>query len=219
MCAFKAVLFDLDGTLADTAPDLAAALNFVLVTENRPQLPLRAIRHVASDGALGLLTLGFGTDQQADLFQQRRELLLNYYANHVADQTTLFPGIEKLLQYLEKSKIPWGIVTNKPEKFTLALLQKLNLFDRAACVVSGDTLSERKPHPAPLLYAAKLLSLADGCCYVGDAERDIQAAKAANMFNVAACYGYLHPNIDVSAWQADKYVRTIDELFSFLANA
>jgi 2-phosphoglycolate phosphatase len=213
MRQFRALLFDLDGTLADTAPDLAAALNHVLVQENHQPLPLTTIRQVASDGARGLLQLGFGIGEQHTDFQRLRADLLTYYATHIADHTTLFTGMEDILHRLETLSIPWGIVTNKPKKLTIALLEKLQLLPRAACVISGDSLPERKPHPAPLIYAAELLSLPpQTCCYVGDAERDIQAAKAAGMVSIAALYGYLHPETAPITWQADIYVHNIDAL-------
>jgi N-acetyl-D-muramate 6-phosphate phosphatase len=209
----RALLFDLDGTLADTAPDLAAALNHVLLQENHQTLPLTTIRQVASDGARGLLQLGFGIDEQHADFQRLRTDFLTYYATHIADHTTLFSGMEDILHRLETLSIPWGIVTNKPQQLTRALLEKLQLLSRASCVISGDSLPERKPHPAPLLHAAKLLSLpAEACCYVGDAERDIQAAKAARMVSIAALYGYLHPEATPTTWQADIYVHNIDAL-------
>ena len=213
----SAILFDLDGTLADTAPDLAAALNYVREQESLLALPYETIRHVASDGARGLLQLGFDVEHTSPRFKTLREKLLAYYSEHVADQTMLFPHMDTMLQWLEEQHIPWGIVTNKPSKFTEALLKKLQLFTRTACIVSGDTLNQRKPHPAPLVHAAALLQCKpEQCCYVGDAERDIQAAKAANMYSIAALYGYIHQEVNPYLWHANAYTNTPYELLSFL---
>lgn len=213
MIKFKAVLFDLDGTLVDTAPDLAHALNYVLISQNKNPLSLSEIRPIASDGALGLLQLGFGIDKNNPEYISFREKLLQYYTDHIADDSRLFSGMENFLMRLESKKIPWGIVTNKPANLTEKLLKKLNLFDRTPCIVSGDTLSERKPHPAPLIYAAKILKISPtDCCYIGDAERDIQAAKAANMYAIAALYGYIHQDAKPELWQADQYISSSEDL-------
>lgn len=213
MRKFKAILFDLDGTLVDTAPDLAHALNHVLISQNKNTLSLSEIRPVASDGARGLLQLGFGIDEYDQKYVLFREKLLQYYENHIADDSRLFDGLENILLMLETKKIPWGIVTNKPANLTERLLKKLNLFDKTPCIVSGDTLAERKPHPAPLIYAAKLLDHSPiDCCYIGDAERDIQAAKAANMYSIAALYGYIHQDAQPELWQADQSIYSPEEL-------
>jgi len=214
---FKAVLFDLDGTLVDTSGDLAEALNFVLVSEKKPPLPASVIREVCSDGVKGLLQLAFQMDEKHPDYYFFRDKIVHYYFNHIHEKSFLFEGMQDVLITLEEKKIPWGIVTNKPAHLTHKLLEKLNLNARAACVVSGDTLPERKPHPAPLLYAAKLLNIEpSACCYVGDAERDIEAAKAANMYSVAALYGFLHSRIDPSLWMADAYIQAPGELLKIL---
>lgn len=214
---YEAVLFDLDGTLLDTAPDLAAALNHVLQRENKATLPLADIRHVASDGALGLIKLGFNINAEHPEYLKLKEKILAYYQSNIDQHSCLFLGMEKILDYCEENFIPWGIVTNKPGYLTERLLKKLRLLDKAQCVVSGDTLKQRKPDPAPLLYAAKLLNRTpERCCYVGDAERDIVAAKAANMTAVGALYGYIPSDIDPFSWNADAYVKTPLELMSIL---
>jgi 2-phosphoglycolate phosphatase len=214
---FKAVLFDLDGTLIDTAPDLANALNHVLISENKSPLSLSEIRPVASDGALGLLNLGFGIDNTNPKFEYLREKFVRYYKDHIEENSALFNGIENFLSNLEKKNISWGIVTNKPTHLTEKLLKKLNLFDRSAYTVCGDTLPERKPHPAPIIHAVKKLNLSiEDCCYVGDAERDIQAAKAANMYSIAALYGYINKSAEPKLWNADAYVYSPDELAEFI---
>lgn len=214
---FDAVLFDLDGTLLDTAPDLAGALNHVLESEKMPTLSLSDIRPVASDGAAGLIKKGFNITQEDSRYADLRERLLNYYHAHIHDYSCLFEGMESVLMHCEQQKIPWGIVTNKPGYLTDVLLKKLRLLNRANCVVSGDTLKLRKPYPDPLIYAAKLLKiLPEKCCYIGDAERDIVASKAANMFSIGALYGYIPKDIDPTAWCADVYVHSPQELFDII---
>lgn len=206
---FKGILFDLDGTLVDTAPDLAAALNSVLISENLSPLDFDQIRHVASDGAKGLLELGFNITERDSRFHDLRKRLLHYYTDHIAVRSVLFHGMGEILQLIESRHIPWGIVTNKPTALTQKLLHALNLDKRAHCVVCGDTLKERKPHPAPLLYAAELLHLSpEDCCYVGDAERDNEAAKAAHMPFILAMYGYLHEKIRPEDFQADYIIHS-----------
>ena len=214
---FKAVIFDLDGTLVDTAPDLAAALNYILITENLSPLDFDDIRHVASDGAKGLLGLGFHIDEKDAQYPELRKRFLHFYLGHVADRSVLFEGMGEILAMIESYQVPWGIVTNKPTNLTLKLLQALGLDKRIGCVVCGDTLKERKPHPEPLLYAAKLLNLKpEECCYVGDAERDIQSAKAANMTSILAAYGYLHESTNLHEFQADYIIQSPLDLRSVL---
>lgn len=214
---FKGVLFDLDGTLVDTSGDLAQALNVVLISENKAPLPTPVIREVCSDGVKGLLQLGFSMDKNHPDYYFFRDKMVHYYFNHIHEKSFLFEGMNDVLVNLEENKIPWGIVTNKPSHLTKKLLDKLNLTQRASCVVSGDTLPQQKPDPAPLLYAAKLLNVdALDCCYVGDAERDIQAARAANMYSIAALYGFLHANMNPKSWGANEYIQTPGELLKFL---
>lgn len=214
---FKAVLFDLDGTLVDTAPDLASALNYILVTHNRAPLDFDDIRHVASDGARGLIHLGFHINEKDPLFPELRNKLLHFYLNHVAERSVLFEGMEDILHFIESTHTPWGIVTNKPTNLTLKLLQALRLDKRTNCMVCGDTVKERKPHPEPLLYAAKLLNLdPKDCCYIGDAERDIEAAKAAKMTTIFASYGYVHKDIKPEVLGADYIIQSPLDLRNIL---
>ncbi|HEV2613182.1 MAG TPA: HAD-IA family hydrolase [Gammaproteobacteria bacterium] len=214
---FKAVIFDLDGTLVDTAPDLASALNYILIMDNRAPLDFDDIRHVASDGAKGLINLGFHISDKDPLYGDLRKKLLHFYLKHIADRSVLFEGIDEILHLVERSAIPWGIVTNKPTDLTLKLLHALNLDKRTHCVVCGDTVKERKPHPEPLLYAAKLLNVApEDCCYIGDAERDMQAAKAAHMTAIFASYGYIHESEKPEDMGADYIIQTPLDLRSIL---
>ena len=206
---YKAVIFDLDGTLVDTAPDLAAALNYLLITHNKAPLDFDDIRHVASDGSLGLIKLGFGIHEKDPRYPILRKEFLHYYLNHIADRSVLFEGMDEILHFIESLQIPWGVVTNKPTDLTLKLLKALSLDKRTNCVVCGDTLKERKPHPEPLIYAAKLLNLKpEECCYIGDAERDVQASKAAKMTSIFASYGYLHADINPETMGADYIIQS-----------
>ncbi|HID49921.1 MAG TPA: HAD family hydrolase, partial [Chromatiales bacterium] len=152
----KTVLFDLDGTLADTAPDLAASLNAVLEANGRSPLPFETIRPAVSHGGMALIRLGFGLEPAHPDFDPLRQQLLRQYAGHIAVHTRLFPGMEEVLEHIEQSGMNWGVVTNKPGWLTRPLLEALDLMQRAACVVSGDTLAERKPDPAPMLHACEL---------------------------------------------------------------
>jgi phosphoglycolate phosphatase len=185
------VLFDFDGTLADTAPDLGGALNRMLTGRGRPALPLEAVRPHASSGARGLLYIGFGVVPDDEGYTAMRDEFLANYSDSICVHTRLFPGIEDLLASIESRKMVWGIVTNKAVRLTTPLVAHLGLAQRAGCVVGGDTTPHLKPHPASLLHAADKIGVSPSeCCYLGDDLRDIQAAKAAGMFSVAVEYGY-----------------------------
>lgn len=214
----SAVLFDLDGTLLDTAPDLAGALNRLRARHGHPPLPYASIRPFASHGSFALTRLGFDFAEDSAEFETTRLALLDVYHAHVADETTLFPGMDALLRAIEQAGLRWGIVTNKPGWLTEPLLAKLDLGLMPACVVSGDTLPERKPHPAPLLYAAARIDCAPASClYVGDAARDIEAGKRAGMQTLVAAYGYLGPDDDPLAWKADGVVASPADIATWLA--
>jgi 2-phosphoglycolate phosphatase len=202
----KAVLFDLDGTFADTAPDLAYALNVMLAERDLPPVPLEATRPVTSRGARGLLGVGFGmASDHADYLAMRTEFL-DIYARNLCRETTLFPGMEELLQKLESRGLAWGIVTNKAEQYAKPLMTLLRLDARCACVIGGDTTPHMKPHPDPLLAAARVLDLApESCIYVGDDRRDIDAGRAAGMRTIAVNYGYLDGG-EPHKWGADAVV-------------
>jgi phosphoglycolate phosphatase len=205
----KTVLFDLDGTLADTAPDLAHALNAVRLAHNLTALPFEVIRPVVSHGGRALIELGFANaGLELDLETLRDELLHIYYAN-LADNTALFPGMIELLDTLEQRGRNWGVVTNKPGWLTDPLIEALGLGQRAACVVSGDTLPQRKPDPEPLLHACQQChSQAGECLYVGDAERDIVAGRRAGMQTLVALFGYIGEHEKPHTWGADGLVES-----------
>jgi phosphoglycolate phosphatase len=203
----RAVLFDLDGTLADTAPDLTAALNRLLAEQGRSAVPLSQTRRHTSSGARGMLGAGFGIGTDHPQYARLRDRFLALYEQALCVETTLFPGMRELLDRLESAALVWGIVTNKAERFTAPLLAALNMTPRAGCVVCGDTTPKTKPHPEPLLHAARLLSLKPHeCLYVGDDLRDVQAARAAGMPVVAVRYGYLGDDAPPEHWGADAVV-------------
>ena len=214
----KAVLFDLDGTFADTAPDLAAALNHARATRGLPPLPLEIIRSQASHGSRGLLRLGFGIEPDAPGYDALRDIFLEYYERNICVHTRLFPGMAELVAGLEQRGIKWGIVTNKPHRYTLPLMQALGYAERAACLVSGDTCAQSKPHPAPMLKACELIGVAPAhCLYLGDDLRDMQAANAAGMAGIIANYGYVNGDASIENWQAHGSVGNPTELIRFLA--
>ena len=217
MAKARAVLFDLDGTFADTAPDLGRALNRLRVEQRLEPLPIAIMRAHASSGARGLLKAGFGLTPESEGYDALRDRFLELYAENLCVDTRLFDGVPELLSTIEAREVPWGIVTNKAKRFTEPLLRTLAIGHRAACIVSGDSTPHIKPHPAPLLRAAMLLSLPAGdCIYVGDDLRDVQAARAAGMHVVVAGWGYLGEGGDPRAWGADAVAALPREVLNFL---
>lgn len=215
--ALRTVLFDLDGTLLDTAPDLAYALNEVRREQGLAALPFETIRPVVSHGGKALIELGFGHSTDDPAGEPLRQRLLAIYRGNLARETRPFPGMLELLERIEAAGMNWGVATNKPAWLTEPLLRELDLLPRAACVVSGDTLNERKPHPAPLLYACELAgSQARECLYVGDAERDIEAGRNADMHTLVALFGYIMAEDRPQQWQADGLVNSPDEIWAWM---
>lgn len=213
----SAVLFDLDGTFADTAPDLGAALNHLLNLHGRPPMPLETIRPQASHGSLGLLKLGFNIKPDAPNFADLRDTFLDYYADHICVYTTLFPGMTELIEILEKRGLPWGIVTNKPHRYTLPLMQALGYAQRAACLISGDTCARAKPFPDSLLKASEMLKIAPQLClYLGDDKRDAEAAQAAGMRCIIARYGYIGSLEELPSWPAQGEIDFPSQLLQYL---
>lgn len=213
---YRSVLFDLDGTLADSAPDLAEALNRMRRRRGLDELPLEQLRPMASHGARGLLQTGLGAQPQDPGWSELREEFLANYEASICVLTRPFEGIEPLLRELQRRAIPWGIVTNKLARYTDALLQRLDLGAAPGCVVSGDTAARAKPAPDPLLHAAAALRIDPaGCLYVGDDLRDVQAALAAGMDAAAAAYGYGGPEAS-RQWGAQHVVEHPGELLALL---
>ena len=216
----EAVLFDLDGTLIDTAPDMGAALNNLLIEENQAPIPIDIIRPYVSQGGLVLTKLGFSGHVPESEIEPLRQRYLDHYRAIVADSSALFDGFDEVLATLQEQDMPWGIVTNKPEWLTTPLLEQLALDENAAVVICGDTLEQRKPHPRPLIVAAETIGVdCQNCVYIGDDPRDIDAGKAAKMKTLIAAYGYIERDTDLNQWQADGLInKPIDLLDHPLLN-
>jgi phosphoglycolate phosphatase len=213
----KAILFDLDGTLADTAPDLAQALNKIRIDRDMEPAPYAMLRPYASAGARGLIGAGFGLQPGADGYEALRVAFLDNYAAAIADHTRLFDGVPELLRHLDQGGIAWGIVTNKAMRFTDPLVPQIGL-GHAGCIVSGDTTPHPKPHPAPLLEAAQRLGVApQACWYVGDDLRDVQAGHAAGMITIAAAWGYCGSD-GPTQWNADAIAARPMDLLELIAH-
>jgi phosphoglycolate phosphatase len=200
----RALLFDLDGTLIDSAADLGAAADRMRTQRGLPSLPLDTYRPMAGAGARGMLGIAFGLTPEHPDFAELREEFFRNYESAMTVRTRVFDGVAELIDRLNARGLPWGVVTNKARRFTEPLTRQMALFATAGAIVSGDTTPHAKPHPAPLLEAARQLGLPPhACVYVGDDERDIVAGRAAGMPTIAACYGYLGAQADVAAWGAD----------------
>lgn len=216
----RAVLFDLDGTLIDSAPDLGAAADQMRVQRGLPSLPLETYRPMAGAGARGMLGIAFGITPEDASFNTLREEFFSNYERCMHQRTVIFEGVETLIRHLCSQSVPWGVVTNKAQRFTLPLTRGMPLFNSARAIISGDTTAHAKPHPAPLLEAARQLNLApEQCMYVGDDERDIIAGLAAGMPSIAATYGYLGTQADTMNWGAHAQINSPLELLQLLPNA
>ena len=212
----RAILFDMDGTVLDTAPDMAGALNALRAEEGFAPMPFEKVRSAVSHGAARVVQAGF-PDAAPERLAALQRRFLEIYRGALSGGTQLFPGMAQVLDALAGRRLKSGIVTNKAGWLTEPLLEQLGLRARFDCVVSGDTLAERKPHPLPLLHAAKLAGVEPGeCIYVGDAERDVQAAHAAGMAALVANYGYLRADEDSAAWGGDGYLEHALDLLSWL---
>jgi len=216
----RAVLFDLDGTLIDSAPDLGAAADKMRIDRGMPSLPYALYRPLAGAGARGMLKVAFGmSPEHQDFMTMREEFFANYEAAMTV-HTYVFDGVEDLIAHIRLRQMPWGVVTNKMARFTDPLTQAMPLFSSAQAIVSGDTTPHPKPHPEPLFEAARRLALPpEACLYVGDDERDIAAGRAAGMRTVAATYGYLGEKTDISSWGADLSIDSPNKLLQLLAEA
>ncbi|ODN43662.1 HAD family hydrolase [Piscirickettsia litoralis] len=207
----QAVLFDLDGTLLDTSYDLFAAVEHTHQQLGEKLTVKRLdLYPIYGNGVHAILAKTL----QRKPSDNECQLCLQYYRENICKNTREYPGISKLLKSLQERALPWGIVTNKPEKLTHSLIKYFNYDQTAACIIGGDTTTERKPHPRPLLYAAELINIKpENCLYIGDNLRDIQAGKAANMKTIAASYGFISPGTDITDWQADYIInQSIDTL-------
>jgi len=213
-----AVFFDLDGTLLDTAPDLADACNFVLKKYQKKAVDFSKFRNWVHGGAKLMICQSFQIQPDNSDYETIKLEFLTCYQQILTQKTQLFPGINKVLDYLEANKIPWGVVTNKHQRLTLPLLDHFLLSSRCCCIVSGDTLPQTKPDPAPLLHACQLISVRpDYSLYIGDTLSDIQAAKSAGMRSIAVSYGY-HPHLSsIETWPADAWAATTQDLLDLLA--
>lgn len=208
MKRIKAVLFDLDGTLADTAPDLAQTLNTLLQENDKTPLSYESIRPYVSHGAIALLKLGFPEVEEDRLLDYFRDRFLRIYQDNLTQHTRLFEGMPELLEQLETSDITWGVVTNKPAFLTDPLMEQLNLHTRAKTIISGDTTANKKPHPEPIYLACSQAKVEpEQAIYVGDAERDIRAGNAAGLITLAALFGYLSKDDKPEQWHATGIIK------------
>ena len=214
----RAVLFDLDGTLADTAPDLVGCVQDVMRARGAKPLPFKSLRNFVSKGMRGLLTAAYGTDFiDSEEYPDVLEHCLKLYSERLAERSRLFPGMRRVLDDLARRQIPWGVVTNKPEYLTRPLLEALNLADECAVTVGGGTTTHTKPHPEPMIYAANRLSVKPrACVMLGDDPRDIQAAHRAGMTGLAAAWGYFPPEEDLSAWGASAILQSPPDLLAWI---
>jgi N-acetyl-D-muramate 6-phosphate phosphatase len=215
-----AVLFDLDGTLIDSAPDLGAAADKMRTDRGLESLPLALYRPMAGAGARGMIAVAFGLTPDDDRFADLREEFFRNYESRMTENTSVFDGVAELIAHIGQAGLKWGVVTNKSARFTVPLTNAMPLFSTAQTIVSGDTTPHSKPHPAPLLEAARQLDLApEYCIYVGDDERDIVAGRAAGMPTVAAAYGYLGKTADTVGWKADATIAAPGALLNLLRMA
>lgn len=216
----EAVLFDLDGTLLDSAPDLAAAANKMRIDRGMIELPCASFRSMVGTGARGMLSVAFDMNPADDDFEAMK---LEFFANYekcLIQQTVAFAGVSEVIAKIKLAEIKWAVVTNKSQRFTKPLTDAMSLFSSAGTVVSGDTTPYSKPHPAPLLEAASRLGIPpENCLYVGDDERDIIAGRAAGMQTVAAAYGYLGKDADILSWKADAIILSPLDILKLLGLA
>lgn len=217
MSVTKAVLFDLDGTLLDTAPDFCLALNILRAELNLPTLSLEDLRPVINFGTKHIIKRAFNIDETASEYQTIKTRFLEIYTEHLSDTTDFFPNMEQVLTFLEKKGIPWGIVTNRLTQFTMQLMDALGQTNRPGCIVCGDTLPQSKPDPKPILHACGILQQdPKNSIFIGDAATDILAGKAAGTTSLLALYGYLDPNLSLHDLQAEGHINTPLEILDWL---
>lgn len=213
----RAVMFDLDGTLLDTAPDFIAVVNQLLVEKERDELPHDTIRACVSNGSRALIMMAFAIEETHEDFHPLRERLLELYLQHIAIFTKLFPGIQDLLNKLAERNIPWGIATNKPAAYTVPLLEQLNIQPEPVVVLCPDHVKDAKPHPESLFLAAETMGCTpEEIIYVGDHHRDIECGRRAGSITIAAAYGYIEDEISVDDWQADYRVDHAEDIWPII---
>ncbi len=214
----ESVLFDLDGTLLDTAPDMVDAVNNLRIELGLEPKPYDDLRNTVSHGGAALIRKGLDINDEHQEFQTYLSKFLDSYQQNIANKTNFFPGMEKVVSKLEELDIPWGIVTNKPHWLTSLLVTKLGISERTSCIVSGDTLTEKKPHPAPLLHACKILKVnPKNTIYVGDAQRDIEAGNNASMHTLVAMFGYIDVNDHPEKWEADDLIENPEDIIDLIS--
>jgi N-acetyl-D-muramate 6-phosphate phosphatase len=212
----QALLFDLDGTFADTAPDLTHTLNLMRTARDLAPIPLEFTRPVTSTGARGMLAVGFSLTPEHPHYPSMRQEFLDLYARNLCRDTTVFPGIPELLEHARIRGLAWGIVTNKAERLARPLIDALRVAERCGCIIGGDTTPCMKPHPEPLLAAARTIGVApQNCVYIGDDRRDIDAGRAAGMKTIAVRYGYLNGGVP-ETWGADAVVNCPQDIIGYL---
>ena len=215
----EAVLFDLDGTLIDTAPDFVRVVNLLRQEDNLPPLAASLVRAQVSNGARALITLAFDIKEGDAGFAEKLQQLLDLYLSNLAEESALFDGLDELLEVLEQQNIPWGIVTNKPRLYTVPLLEGLNLTERCAVVICPDDVTHKKPHPEPLLMACKAINASPNkTLYVGDHIRDIASGNSAQNSTIAVSWGYIDEGEDLNLWSADHIIHTSEELLQLLVD-
>lgn len=213
----KGILFDLDGTLLDTAPDMADALNAQRTQHGLAPLALDVIRPYVGYGSKALLKIGFNIDESSPHYPRMVQEYLDLYEQCIIEKTVFFPDVEKVLSHLDAALLPWAIVTNKPSRFALPLFDQFNLTKRAACLVCGDTLSKRKPEPDTILFAAAQMGIdTQSLVYVGDADIDVMASNSANMRSLVALYGYIHHDEDPYQWPASGYLDNLLDIIPWI---
>ena len=210
---YSLVLFDFDGTFADTAGDMGNALNLLLKAKGKPPIPIEQLRPHVSDGTPALLRLGFGCKPGEKMFDVLRNQFLETYETNLCKCTELYPGIDKILKRCQATNVPWGIVTNKPENLTRQLMKHLGCYDDAICIIGGDSLPQRKPHPMPIVHACSIAGAGvRSTIFIGDSIRDILAGNDAGTDTLGVTYGYIPPGDDPTAWNANYLVDSVGEI-------
>ena len=213
----KAIFFDLDGTLLDTAQDFAYAINLLLAQKNKPPVDFNLFREQVYGESKRMISYAFDLNENDPLFEPIKEDFLKTYHQNCTEKTVFFDGMEKVLDHLDEKKIPWGVITNKPTWLTTPIVKYFKLDKRACCIISGDTLEKCKPDPLPLLHACNLAAVAPTeTTYVGDLETDVLTAKNAGASSMIVTYGYHAPGADFSSWGADYIMQSADELIKLL---